>query len=384
MNQTVWGLVLVAALAWGEARAATWLVGPAGVPARLGDVLARAEDGDVIELLPGDYRGEPLVLPRKRLTLRGGGQRPVISPAPQGPQGRALWRVEGGDITVQNIEFRGARSPDADGSGIRLDGGRLTVVDCAFFDNEHGIITGNAADAELVIDRSLFAQAPKVVGGLAHLLYVGRIAKLTVTGSRFHQGFEGHMIKSRARETRIHYNLIHDGPGGESSYEIDLPNGGLATVIGNVIGQSPNSQNPVLVAYGTEERPWPDSRLYLAHNTLVNGRWLPAWFLRVFKDRLPADARVHAINNLTVGLGVFSLGNPGEFIGNASATTGTLYEPAAMSFELEPGSWLRGRGADPRRVGGLDVAPRAEFTMPIGVRPIPPRSGDWTPGAFQR
>jgi hypothetical protein len=31
--------------------------------------------------------------------------------------------------------------------------------------------------------------APKVVGGLYHLLNVGRIAKLSITGSRFQQGF---------------------------------------------------------------------------------------------------------------------------------------------------------------------------------------------------
>ena len=260
----------------------------------------------------------------------------------------------------------------------------MLIERCTFFDNEHGIITTNADDAELTIDRSLFAQAPKVVGGLAHLLYVGRIAKVTITGSRFHQGFEGHMIKSRARETRIHYNLIHDGENGEASYEIDLPNGGLATLVGNVIGQAPASQNPVLVAYGTEERPWPDSRLYLAHNTFVNGRWMPAWFLRVLKDRLPPNAKVYAVNNLVVGLGIFSLGNPGEFAGNASATTGTLYAPAVMSFELEPGSWLRGRGVDPRNVGGLDLAPRAEFMLPIGTRPVVARTRDWSPGAFQR
>jgi hypothetical protein len=38
--------------------------------------------------------------------------------------------------------------------------------------------------------------APKVVGGLYHLLNVGRIAKLSITGSRFQQGFEGHLIKT--------------------------------------------------------------------------------------------------------------------------------------------------------------------------------------------
>lgn len=383
MRTRVLALALWCAAGCSSVLAETLLVGPGGAPGAFSQALERARDGDVIELLPGDYKGEVAVLPARRLTLRGMGQRPVLHADGKAADGKAIWVVRGGEITVQNIEFRGARAPDADGAGIRLESGRLSVVDCAFYDNEHGVLATNTADAELSIDRSIFAQAPKVVGGLSHLLSVGRIAKLSVSGSRFHQGFEGHMIKSRARESHITYNLIHDGPGGEASYEIDLPNGGLAWLIGNVIGQSTSSQNPVLVAYGAEGRAWDKSALYLAHNTLINERWLPAWFLRVFRDKLPADTPVHAVNNLVVGPGLFALGAAGDFEGNASALTSTLADVATMSFELGAGSWLRDRGVDPRRIGGQDLAPKAEFTMPIGTRPLAARQR-WTPGAFQK
>ncbi|MEN9892616.1 MAG: hypothetical protein RLY78_2911, partial [Pseudomonadota bacterium] len=43
-----------------------------------------------------------------------------------------------------------------------------------------------------------------------------------------------------------------------------------------------------------------------------------------------------------------------------------------------------GRGVDPGRfVPGQDLAPQAEFTMPVGTRPLPPLTR-WNPGAMQR
>jgi hypothetical protein len=114
------------------------------------------------------------------------------------------------------------------------------------------------------------------------------------------QGFRGHLIKSRARESSIRYNLLVDGAGGSASYELEFPNGGLAWVIGNIIGQSPTTDNRDLVSYGAEGQRWPDNALYLAHNTLVDDR-LGGRFLRVWTDRMPPATEVWAINNLLVG-----------------------------------------------------------------------------------
>lgn len=359
------------------------VAGPDGVPARLSDVLSRVRDGDVVELMPGTYRGEVAVLPARRFTLRGVGRRPVLSATGALAEGRAILVVKGGDVRIENLELRGARARDAAGAGIRQEGGRLTLVDCAFYDNEHGVLTTNAEAAELDIQRCLFAQAPRIVGGLAHLLYAGRIAKLSIAGSRFHEGFEGHLIKSRARETRIAYNLIHDGEAGEASYEIDLPNAGRAFIVGNVIGQSRHAQNPVLVAYGSEGPGWDGSALYFAHNTLVNERWLPAWFLRSFRDRMPKGTALHAINNLVAGPGVFEWGAAGDFRGNAAVAGSALAGASTMSFEIAPGRDLAGETVDPRNVGGWDLSPKAEFAMPLGTRTLAARTR-WSPGAFQR
>lgn len=378
-----WSLVLAAwAVAPAIAGAEVIAVGPAGALATLEEALARARDGDVVELLAGEYPGG-LLIDRRKLTLRGLGKVVVKGDGKAGPA-KALWTVRGGEVTIEGIQFRGMRSQDSAGAGIRQEGGKLTLRKVECFDNEYGVLALNDEQAELTIDSSVIGAAPKVVGGLYHLLNVGRIGKLTVTGSRFQQGFEGHLIRSRARETTLAYNFIHDSLRGGASYEIEIAAGGLATVIGNVIGQGADSQNPVVLAYGTEGKAWERNELRVVHNTFVHYGWLPAWFMRVFNDRLPEGTKVWAVNNLLVGPGIFWLGASGEFSGNRNATRGMLRDIDTYGFELPPGSTWRGSGVDPRSVGGVDLTPKGEFEWPVGVRELQAGATSWTPGAFQR
>jgi hypothetical protein len=362
-----------------------WLAGPQGTALTLEQALKMAKDGDTIELLQGDYPGG-WVIEQRRLTLRGlvGGKPAVFRGDGKPGAAKALITQRGGELTLSNLEFRGARASDGSGAGARLESGRLRIERCGFFDNEHGLATSNDDKAEVHIDSSVFGLAPKVEGGLHHLLNVGRIAKLSITGSRFQQGFEGHLIKTRARENLITYNFIHDGLRGGASYEIDIANGGIATIVGNVIGQGADTQNPVLVGYGSEDRAWDKNQLTVVHNTFINHGWMPAWFMRVFTKNLPADVQVLAVNNLLVGGGVFSLGAPGLFEGNHHATRRMLRDLDTYAFELSPGSMWRNKGVDPRNVGGRNVAPMAEYEWPLGSKPLPKDLASWTPGAFQK
>lgn len=373
---------LLCLLPCGTVRAATWLVGPGGMPQSFAQAIAQAQDGDRIDVLPGTYKGDVAVITQRRLSIRGIDGRPVFEADGKSAEGKAIWVVRNGDIEIENIEFRGARVADMNGAGIRFEKGRLRIRKCRFIDNENGLLTANFNDAELSIEDSEFAQAPHSKGSLPHLLYVGRIGQFSVTGSRFHQGFEGHLIKSRARTSRIAYNLIYDGRGGSAAYEIDLPVGGDAVVIGNIIGQSAQTQNPVVVSYGAEGQPWEKNRLLLSHNTLISEHRY-AWFLRAWPERLTADTQVHAVNNLSVGPGLFTLGAPGSFEGNYPALMRMLDDPQALAFELTRDSILRGRAEDPRTLGGDEAVPSAEFSLPIGTRPLvaPAR---WSPGALQR
>ncbi|MEP7281143.1 MAG: hypothetical protein ABI696_04105 [Rubrivivax sp.] len=375
-------LALTLVVVHSGAAARTWLVGPGGAPMALSRALAEAADGDTVEVLPGTYKGEGGVIGQKRLTIRGLEPRPVIEGGDRLTEDKAALVVRDGDVTIENLEFRGHRAPDANGAGIRFEKGRLTVRRSRFADNEMGLLTANFGDAELVIEDSEFVQAPHRVGGLPHLLYVGRIASMRITGSRFHGGFEGHLIKSRARRSFIGYNLIVDGPGGGASYEIDLPNGGEAVVIGNIIGQSADTQNPVMIAYGAEGKAWEHNQLLLSHNTFVSDALL-AWFLRSWPERLTPDTQIRAVNNLTVGAGIFTFGSAGSFDGNWPALARSLVDPASFAFELDRDAWLRGRADDPATLAGPQAVPTAEFTLPIGTRPLTPPAA-WSPGALQR
>ena len=140
----------------------------------------------------------------------------------------------------------------------------------------------------------------------------------------------------------------------------------------------------MVVAYGAEGHAWPQSRLRMAHNTLINEGVGPAWFLRVWKDRLPRDAAVQAVNNLAVGIGVFALGASGEFAGQLPGRRADARSTStALDFALKEDSRLRGMGVDPRQALGADLRPRLNLHCPSGRRPLPARD-KWTPDAFQR
>lgn len=376
---------LAAALFWAAAAAAaaTWRVGPDGDLPRLADALRRAGDGDLILVAPGDYHGDVGVIRQKRLVIRGVGARPTFHADGQDAEGKAQLVVKDGEVTIENLAFTGTRVRDLNGAGIRFERGHLTVRRCAFFDNQNGILTSNDGDARLEVEDSEFGDAPGTPGHLDHLLYVGRIAEATITGSRFRRGHTGHLIKSRARRTTIEANLIVDGPQGSASYEIDLPNGGRARIVGNLMGKSALAQNLALVAYGAEGAAWPDSTLVMAHNTLVNDAAAEAAFVRVWAERLPAAAKVDLINNLGVGPGKWESALPGEVHGNAVVPKAALVDPDGLDFALVADSPWRGRAAWPRLADGTDLAPRAVFTLPAGTRALAPPDA-WSPGAIQR
>lgn len=379
--RTLVGLACIAGLAR-TASADILRVGPGQRYLMIAEAAKAARDGDIVEILPGEYRGDVTLWKQKRLFIRGVGERPVLIADGRIAEGKAIWVIREGDFLIDNIEFRGARAADHNGAGIRFERGRLEVRNSVFIDNQTGILTANFDDAELVIRDSLFAQAPRQEQSLPHLLYVGRIARFEVSGSRFHQGYRGHLLKSRARYNDIRYNLLYDGPQGEASYELELPNGGLAFVVGNIVGQSAATQNPVMVAYGAEGDAWPESALYLTHNTLLSDRHTGTLFLRTWPDRLPQGSEVVGINNLSVGLGSLTLANAGDYRGNLPLPPGGLEDPATLDFRPLGASLLRQLTSPAGSARGVSLRPEAEFALPIGTRPIDPPA-HWLSGALQ-
>ncbi len=373
-----WAACLLGA---GPAAAATWTVAPGQ---SLAEALRRATDGDVIELLAGVHQAQVGVILQRRLTVRGVGGRTVLRAAGRSAEDKAILVVRNGEVRIENLEFRGARVPDGNGAGIRFERGRLWVQACAFIDNQNGILTGNAADAELTVQDSEFADAPEGTR-LPHLLYVGRIARFTLVGSHLHGGRQGHLVKSRARESQILYNRLDDRPDGQASYELEFPNGGQAWVVGNQIVQTGKTSNATLLAFGAEGSATEAGRshgLFLAHNTMVNAGITPALFVRVHEQLLGAPVVQRSVNNLFVGLGVADLAEGGVVHGNFSVPQAMLQETASGELRLPPGSWLHGRAVAVDEALGVSLQPAAEFAGPRGIKRLAPRA-TWSPGAFQ-
>lgn len=382
MKKTVTICWLAVALVWTTiADARVIHVGPGERIKTIAEAARLAQDDDVVEIAAGEYLGDVALWLQKRLTIRGVGQRPVLNALGKSAEDKAIWVIRNGDFRVSNIEFRGARVPDGNGAGIRFEKGKLSVAQCAFFDNQNGILTANFSDAELTIENSIFAQAPKQKKPLAHLLYVGRINLLRVVGSRFHGGYFGHLLKSRARVSDVRYNLLVDGQGGSASYEAEFPNGGDVTLVGNVVGQSSSTENPTLVAYGAEGSIWPENKLKIVHNTFYSEGFRLAWFLHVFSDKFAEQPEIMTRNNLLAGIGFFSINVAGQHHGNFFVPTTVFGDPTIMDFTVTADSWLRGlvKPVEPDPKG---LQPKFEHLMPGSISAIHIPS-KWAPGALQ-
>jgi hypothetical protein len=120
-----------------------------------------------------------------------------------------------------------------------------------------------------------------------------------------HHAKVGHNVKSRAQRNYILYNRLSDEADGTSSYIVDVPNGGITFMVGNIIQQSRNSPNRTLVSFGNIKRdPHPASVLYVANNTFVNLKSTKGAFVWNRRN-LPA----YLANNLFVGNGVLLKGD---------------------------------------------------------------------------
>lgn len=367
--------LLVLLLATLAAEAATIRVGPHETVRTISEASRLARDGDVVEILAGVYPDDVAVWSQREITIRGVGGIARLVANGASAEGKGTFVIRSERARVENLEFRGSRAPDRNGAGLRLESGKLTVVGCRFIDNENGMLVANDERIELVIERSEFGHNG-AGDGQSHNLYVGSIARLVVTGSYFHHARVGHLLKSRARENRIVYNRLTDEAGGSASYELEFPSGGRAVVVGNLIQQAGTTENPTILSMGAEGLRWPDSRLYLSHNTIVNERRQGA---RALDAR--AGVRVVAVNNLLVGRSMSIGDGDGHRRGNMSGERRDFVLPQRDDYRLREDSSLLRWVLPAGEVDGEQLTPAAEYVHPRGTRPIEPKV--WVPGAFQ-
>jgi hypothetical protein len=335
-----------------------------------------ARDGDVIEIDAGIYDGDAAVWRQNRLTIRGVGGRAHVRADGAHAEGKGIWVVKGNNTTIESVEFSDAKVPDHNGAGIRLEGAGLTVRDCNFHDNENGILTGANPGSDIVVEHSEFAHNG-FGDGYTHNLYIGNVKSFTLRFSYVHHALVGHNVKSRALRNHITYNRIMDENDGRSSYAIDLPNGGLSFVIGNVIQHGPEAENPTVVSYGAEGLQHPLNELYFVNNTVVNDRPAGGGFL--FVRAGTSAARIE--NNVFSGPGQW-LSGPGELRSNVAVAKTDFADPTNFDYALKAGASAIGRATDPGSAHGFDLRPTAEYAHKAQKR-VPNSSGKPDAGALE-
>src|SRR5215217_4911531 len=112
---------------------------------------------------------------------------------------------------------------------------------------------------------------------------------LRIERSQFVNQHLGHHVKSRARRTELLNNDIMDGAEGNSSYLVDIPDGGDLVIIGNIFQKGPRTQNRnVAIAIGLERgMSNPTSEMRIENNKFTNDLGSQTIFVR---NRTPIRA----------------------------------------------------------------------------------------------
>jgi hypothetical protein len=238
--------------------------------ASLKDALAASVDGDTIAVKAGTYTNDFGTVTTNVRIVAVGGMVNEVATVPA-PNGKAILTVDN-TLSIQGFTFSGGTDNSIWGNiaGLRLENGSLNVSYCYFHDNENGLLAGADPTASVTIDHSEFGHNGSG-DGLTHNLYVGEVASLSITNSYFHDAVVGHEIKSRALVTTITNNVIADGPNGTASYDIDLPNGGVAKIANNVLEKGANASNWYVIHYGGETQySYSANSLDVSGNTILN------------------------------------------------------------------------------------------------------------------
>ncbi len=226
--------------------------------------------GDTIAVRAGTYTNDFATVRCDVKIFSVGGTVNEVATTPP-PNDKGLLTVDA-NLSIQGFSFNGGSdgSPDGNVSGIRLESGNLSVNYCYFHDMQEGLLADPDATATVVINHSEFANNG-TGDGYTHNIYVGSVASALIENSTFTGANVGHEIKSRAMSTTITNNTIVDGPTGTASYDIDIPNGGVAVISNNLIEKGPDASNWPAIHYGGETQyAYAKNSLSITGNTILN------------------------------------------------------------------------------------------------------------------
>jgi len=159
-------------------------------------------------------------------------------------EGKATLVLRGRSASVDGLVFVNVRVADGNGAGIRIEQGDLEVAYTRFADGQCGILGNNDPAGSISIDHSTFSGLGKDPDGSgAHSLYIGGYGRLRVTNSRFERGTGGHYLKSRSPRIEVMNSSFDDSHGLRTNYLIDLSNGAVGRIAGNIFVNGTGKEN---------------------------------------------------------------------------------------------------------------------------------------------
>ncbi|OPZ98205.1 MAG: hypothetical protein BWY70_01283 [Bacteroidetes bacterium ADurb.Bin408] len=267
--------------------AGVWTVGPTQTYTLPSQVKNLVQDGDTIYIEGGVYSNDATKWTKNDLKIIGlgtGNNRTVLQYTGDIPNGKGIFVFETPGLSdnpyIENIVFDGAQVSDANGAngaGIRFQANNLTVKNCKFMNCQNGILEGNGSVTTsnvVILDSEFYNNGYQLqndpnFSGYEHHIYISASADtLIVMNCYFHHPRgQGNSLKTRAQRSFILYNMIDEGTG-YGSYELNIAQGGLNIIMGNVIIQGPAGANHGIVGYDAVTNVLED--FYFVNNTVIN------------------------------------------------------------------------------------------------------------------
>ena len=353
--------------------AAVFNVGPSRTYKYCSDVVSLVRDGDTVNIDAADYTNDKQVQwTANRLLIRGVGGKPRLFAgsiiANDASNGKGIFVIKGNNCIVDNIEFRDARVKSHNGAGIRQEGLDVLIKNCVFNGNEMGILAGGyIPGCTITVEYCVFLNGGSTADpGYQHNIYINHVDTFIFRYNFCYDAIaQGHELKSRADKTYILYNRISNF-NSEDSRNIDIPNGGTAVILGNVIEQGPNTSNSNIIGYGLEGliNPGPHN-LWISSNTIVN-RHTKGSFVQV--SATGTDTLL-LWNNILAGpkTGGLLVGTPAtldssnNFITDKPSDVGFIDNPG-LNYRLSAASPALNAGKFPsRKAGTFSLIPAREY-----------------------
>lgn len=225
----------------------------------MGTAVAKAGEGDTINLAPGSYF-ECAVITVRGLTLQGAGDTTEITD--RTCVGKALLVADADNLTVRDLVLTRARVADMNGAGIRLEAHGLVLERVRLINNQIGVLAGLDGPGEIRITDCTFRDGGVAGERPSAALTVGSVGRLVVENSTFSH-IKGGQISSGAQHTELVGNRIETGLEPGAGNAVMSVNGALVmrdNVL--VLGPNPPPRDAAIIAY--------DGSVELHHNRLEN------------------------------------------------------------------------------------------------------------------